>query len=117
MRAFVSSALDHAANDAKTPYQGVRVRYEEWKQGRMDKHSKQREAEEGYIVNYANRRSEYEQAYADWRSARDSIIRKMKDTSIIGEQERLMADLLRMPFPEVLRSPVMDVYTSHKQYV
>ena len=113
-RSFLTSAMDHAYNDARAPYHAAKARFEEWKLAHSDNHAKDQEAQERYIVRYANPRSEYEHAYAEWVKSRDTILNRMKGTNVIGEQERLMSELLRIPFPDRLRAPVPDVYTSHR---
>ncbi len=110
---FLTSVLDHACNDARAPYHAAKARFEEWKLAHSDNHAKDQEADEKYIINYANPRSEYEHAYSEWIKARDDVIMRMKSTNVIGEQEKLMSELLRIPFPDILRSPIPDVYTKY----
>ena len=112
-RSFLVAAIDHSCNDAKTSYQIVRSRFEEWKNGMSTKHTSEQLMDEKYTANYASRRAEREEAYKQWHASRDDIIKRIKGTNVAGEQERLMSELLRMPFPDVLRSPVEDVYTKY----
>lgn len=114
MRSFVLSAVDYACNDTKMPYPIVQSRYEMWKKSREDKTTENNTAEEKYILNYANKRTEYESAYEEWRKSREEIIQSMKTTNVIGKQEELMAKLLALEFPDILAERVDDVYTKQR---
>lgn len=114
MRSFVLSAVQHACNDAKTPYPIVKSRYEIWKKAREDERAKDTAADEKYIVQYANKRAEYQRAYEEWSKSRNDIIKSMKETNVIGRQMEFMKQLLELELPEILVEPVEDVYTKHK---
>jgi len=114
MRSFVLSAVQFACNDAKTPYPIVQSRYEVWKKAREDERVKSTAADEKYIVQYANKRAEYERAYLEWSKSRNDIIKSMKETNIVGKQMEFMKQLLELELPEVLTERVDDVYTKHK---
>jgi hypothetical protein len=113
-RSFLTSTMDHACNDARAPYHAAKARFEEWKLAHSDKHTKSQEAQEKYIINYSNPRMEYEHAYTEWIQSRDGIIKRMKNTNIIGEQEKLMAEFLNIPFPDILDKPIAHIYTRYK---
>lgn len=113
MHSFVLSAIDYACNDTKMPYPVIQSRYEMWKKSREDKTTENNMAEEKYIMNYANRRTEYESAYEEWSKSREEIIKNMKATNVIGKQEELMTKLLALEFPDILAERVEDVYTKY----
>lgn len=112
-RSFLFSAIDHACNDAKTPFQTVSSKYEQWKQAMMDKRDKEQSMDEKYIINYLNKRNEYEEIYQQWYTQRNEIIKNIKNTDIIGAQESLLSDLSKIPLPDILHTPVPDVYTKY----
>lgn len=113
-KSFLFSAVNHATSDAKSPYHLVKSKYEEWKNEKANNATKDQAKQEKYIITYSNPRIEYESAYTEWVQTRNEIIKQMKNTNIIGEQEKLMSDLLKIPFPEILRTPVQEVYTRYE---
>lgn len=113
-RSFLLSAIDHACSSFKTPFPVVRSKFDMWKNGKTEQHKAEQAADEQYIVKYANPRIEYTATYEEWRRSRDNIITQIKSTNIIGEQEKLVSELLRIPFPDILRKPVEDVYTKYE---
>ena len=113
-KSFLYSAVNHATSDAKSPYHLVKSKYEEWKTEKANNALKDQAKQEKYIITYSNPRIEYESAYAEWSKTRNEIIKQMKNTNIIGEQEKLMSDLLKIPFPDILRTPVQEVYTRYE---
>lgn len=110
-RSFLLSALDHVSNDTKTPLTTVKVRLEAWKSKRSDIYRERQEEQEKYVREYEAPRADYQQAYDAWVRARNQILQEMKSTHVIGMQESLMTQLLQIPFPEILKSPVAEVYT------
>jgi len=113
-KSFLFSVVNHATSDAKSPYHLVKSKYDEWKIEKSNIALKDQAKQEKYIITYSNPRIEYEHAYYDWIQSRNEIIKQMKNTNIIGEQEKLMTDLLKIPLPEILRTPVDNVYTRYE---
>lgn len=112
-RTFMLSALDHASNDAKPVFAVLKARYEAWKAAKSEQHAGKQAAYEKYLVLYERPRSEYKDAYEEWVKARDAILQEMKITNVMGKKTELMARLLQIPFPDILKAPVPDVYSSH----
>ena len=111
---FLLSAIDHACNNAKISIEIFRSRFEEWKQTKMDEMSEDQKLDEEYIINYLNKRNEYDEAYTKWITQRKEKIQNMKNTDIHGEQTILMKELHEIEFPEVLSTPAPDIYTKYK---
>lgn len=113
-RSFLFSAIDHAYKDAKTPLPVVRSRFEEWKQARMDAQSREEKANEDYILQYSNKRTNYETAYSEWIAQRTALIEEIKEADNGGIRQNLMAQLSAISFPEALSLRVPDIYTKYK---
>lgn len=114
MRSFLFSAIDHACSDAKSSFQLVNSKFDEWKQAKMNVTTEEQKMDEQYIIHYSNKRNEYEEAYKNWMTSRVEIMEKMKKTAVIGEQENLMKQLVTIPFPDILKTSVADIYTKYK---
>lgn len=114
VRSLVFSVLDHSSNDAKTPYQIVNSRFEEWKQKRMAIAGEDQKAEEEYIIKYGSKRAEQEEAYQQWHTLRSEKMKSTKNTNVIGKQEKLIKELSSIPLPEVLTTQIPDIYTKYK---
>lgn len=113
-KTLVFSAIDHACHDGKVPYTFVKSTFEQWKHAKQQQQADDQAANESYIIQYESKRLEFENAYQQWFQARKELLEEMKHTQVIGEQQRLITELSKIPFPEVLHHPIPDIYTKHK---
>lgn len=110
-KTLVFSAIDHACHDGKVPYSFVKSTFEQWKHAKQQQQAEEQAANEKYIIDYESKRLEYENVYQQWHQSRTELLKEMKQTQVIGNQQHLITELTKIPFPEMLHHPIPDIYT------